>query len=74
MGLQFKIIYFGLNIVILLTYFNGPKTKHTDLTNNFIWYVLDRGYQRLCSLTLKCLTHGSSLHFSLVSLNLFISK
>lgn len=39
MDLQIKIIYFGLNIFTLPTYFNGLKTKHTDLTNSFIWYV-----------------------------------
>lgn len=59
MGLQIKIIYFGLNIFTILMYFSGPKAKHIDLTNSFIWYVLDQGYQRLCSLALKCLTHGS---------------
>lgn len=39
MGLQIKIIYFGLSIFTLLVYFNGPKAKHTDLANNFIWYI-----------------------------------
>lgn len=59
---------------ILLTYFSGPKIKHMDFTNNSIWHILDEGYQRLCSLTLTCFIQVVNLHFSLVSLKLFISK